>query len=422
MFKKFMVIASIFLFFNLFTISTYSDVNKQNTTKELKRKQTFVKRKKIIRKPIKRKVAKRKLADNNSGFGKPRFENVTIFRLQIRVKTMFLDGAKTDDPVSIRLNNKDKEYFLNKPGNDREKGATNTYEIVSPNINKIKDIQFISLKIHGKDGWNIQNVELLVNNKRIYVRKFPNGYWLDKGNKKRKDTFYVPVREMRKHENYRYTNSTKNFWKSPEMIPKWVIDRTVASVVGNLLHNVKKLTWSKKPWRETFRKKQRRYSPINSKRIAHYGLEYKLDLSYEVNNAPNVKINASFQLVFSCKKGIIRATIIVFDSKASGVTKYLKDDAVKKVLSKIKSVLNPRCEDFASDRNSERACYYEGIGSIGHLFNFNFDYENPTPATRNCTGKLGLDSGGNLRFGVKKIAPNKPARRRSKNKVKRRIN
>ncbi len=322
---------------------------------------------------------------------RPAFKDVSICRLQIQVKTNSFDGAQTDDPVSVRLNARDNPFYLNLSHNDRERNRRDTYDVMTPNINKIKDIQFIQMKIHGTDGWNVREINLIVNNVTIYTRKFSNGYWLDTDNSKRQDVLYIPVREMSKGPNYRYNNVTGNIWRGPTMVPKSFIDELVESAVGNALNDVKKVSWGKK---------QGKYY-ISSKRINDNTLRFDLDLSYDVTGAPNVEIDVDFDLVFTCDNGVVKTTVKNYKTSKYGLTQYL----VKNVLPKLKKALYAKCAGIP-EPTTKIACL-GGVWAVGYLLDFNFDYDNPISGSdiglnKDCTSALTLNANGDLVLGKKR--------------------
>lgn len=322
--------------------------------------------------------------------GRPDFKDVSICRLQIQVKTNSFDGAQTDDPVSVRLNTRDNPFYLNLSHNDRERNRTDTYDVLTPYVNKIKDIQFIQMKIHGSDGWNVREIKLIVNNVTIYTRKFSNGYWLDTDNSKRQDVLYIPVREMKKSPNYRYNNVTGNIWRGPTMVPKSFIDDLVESSVGNALRDVKKVSWGKK---------QGKYY-ISSKRINDNTLRFDLDLSYDVTGAPNVEIDVDFDLVFTCENGVVRTTVKNYKTSKHGLTQYL----IKNVLPKLKKALYAKCAGIP-EPVTKVACF-GGVWAVGYLLDFSFDYDNPISGediglNKDCTTALTLNANGDLVLGKK---------------------
>ena len=322
---------------------------------------------------------------------RPTFKNVAICRVQVQVKTNNFKGAESDAPVFVRLNSKDDPFYLNLSHNDRERNRTDTYDFLSPHVNKIKDIQFIQMEIKGRDGWNIKEINLIVNNIKIYSRKFTNGYWLDIDHKQRKKKLYIPRRTLEQYPNYRYNRFTKNIWRGPSSIPKGMIDDLVESAVGNTLYKTKKISWGKK---------QGRFF-IESKRINKNTLRYDLDLSYEINNAPNVEIDVDFDLVFTCNNGIIKTQVKNYKSKAYGTMKFLVEN-----MKRFDKYLYKGCAQIPNPKG-QLACY-GGVWLVGKLLDFNFlppqsQNQLGSPGniglSKDCSKALHLDSMGNLLLG-----------------------
>ncbi len=318
---------------------------------------------------------------------KPAFENVSICRIQLKVKTNGMENANTDNPVWVTFNEKDEPFYLNLSKNDRERNQTDIYDVLSPNINKIKDIRFINIGLEGNDGWNIREITLLVNGVSIYKKTYSSkGLWLDGNDSKRKPAVFIPRNVLRKYPNFKYNSVTNNIWKGPSMIQKAFITSLVESAVGNSLYNVKKVSWGKKQGK-TF---------INSKRINNNTLRFDLDLSYEINNAPDVEIDVDFDLVFTCKNGVIQTKVKNYKSKSYGTMSFLVD-----AMGKLKKHLYSGCTQI-SDPTYAVLCA-GGVWGVGKLLDFNFSYDGPgnVGVSKECTGALKLDQQGNLILGKK---------------------
>ncbi|MCR9117031.1 MAG: hypothetical protein NXI22_08830, partial [bacterium] len=91
------------------------------------------------------------------------FENDTVYRAQLRVKTANVKNAGTDDPVMARLGSVPGTW-LDVATDDRERGRTNLYDIGLFNVGNrgvaIRDIRSLTISKTGSDGWNIESLEL----------------------------------------------------------------------------------------------------------------------------------------------------------------------------------------------------------------------------------------------------------------------
>ncbi|WP_169334387.1 PLAT/LH2 domain-containing protein [Rubritalea marina] len=74
-------------------------------------------------------------------------------RLYVSIETGTKQNSSTDSRVYLSVNKEEKSYLLDIPGkNDREAGATDTYEAILLDI-KPEDIEWISIRIEGDDAW-----------------------------------------------------------------------------------------------------------------------------------------------------------------------------------------------------------------------------------------------------------------------------
>jgi hypothetical protein len=325
---------------------------------------------------------------NVSAESKPSFNNVAICRIQLKVKTNTIKNADTDSPIWIQLNSKDAPYYLNNSGNDREKNRTDTYDILSSNINKIGDIKMINLGNSGPDGWNFTSIELIVNNKSLFKKKFSkSGQWIDGKSKKHPKTYKVNTQTLRKSPNWKYNGYTNFIYMAPNTVSLEMIKSFVESTVGNTLQEVKEITWGKKYGKEY----------VTAKRINANTLRFDLDLTYEIDYMPNPSVDVDFDLVFTCQNGVIRTTIKNYKSKVSGASKYFA-----KGLKKFKGAILEGCGKIPVP-GSTYACEY-GLNKIDKWLDFNFDYDGPgnLGISKSCSGTMFLDMEGNLFLSRKK--------------------
>jgi hypothetical protein len=182
---------------------------------------------------------------------KPAFNDVAICRIQLKVKTNTIKNANSDASVWVQLNSKDAPFYLNLSKDDREKGQTDVYDVLSANVNKIGDIKMIKLGIKGGDGWNFRQLELIVNGVGLYKKSFSSaGQWIDSNDKKHPKYYKVGTSTLRASPNWRYNSRTNNIYRPPTIIPVTMIKSFVESAVGNSLFKVKEIKWGKKYGKE----------------------------------------------------------------------------------------------------------------------------------------------------------------------------
>lgn len=90
-------------------------------------------------------------------------DTTPIWRTQIEVQTCDSSNAGTDDSVYVELNGSGERFYLDLPGNDRERNETNIYDVVLPSVRDAGDITKITLHKEGTDAWCIRRVALYVN-------------------------------------------------------------------------------------------------------------------------------------------------------------------------------------------------------------------------------------------------------------------
>ena len=313
---------------------------------------------------------------------KPSFNKVLVNRIQLKVKTNTIKNAPTDSPVWVKLTSKDNRYYLNNPGNDREKGKTDIYDILSPSISTIGDIKMIELGMAGSDGWNFTEITLVVNGRTIYSKKFSKaGQWIDLGSKKHPGSYKVGTKTLRKSKNWRYNTYTKRIYRTPLTIPLSTMISFVESTVGNSLYNFKEISWGKKYGKDY----------VEARRINSNTLRFDLDLEYNLKGLPNLEIDVDFDLKFICRNGVIVTRVINYKSKAKGASKYIADQ-----IKGFNDFLLTTCS-VAPTSGARKNCR-RGLNTIGQLLAFNNDYNGKTNVNlpNACSNQMRLDFKGNL--------------------------
>ena len=227
---------------------------------------------------------------------RPAFENIPVWRLQLRVKTSGIKNANTDDEVYVKFTgDRTSKYFLDRAGDDREKNKVNTYDILDPNIGTIRDIKFMHIMIDGNDGWCVKSVELLVNDVKtpVFSKNYKSCHWLD-GDGKKGPSLYITGKELRKSSSWKYTNKNKSIWLPPFLIKRATIEAMVESYVGHMMNAEKEMRNL-----EFGKKFGRAY--VEAKKAGSNRLQFDLDLKYKINNAPDPEIDVDFDLVVNCQ-------------------------------------------------------------------------------------------------------------------------
>lgn len=90
-------------------------------------------------------------------------DNTPVWRMQLEVQTCDSSNAGTDDSVYVKLNNSEERFYLDLPGNDRERNETNKYDLSFSTVRDAGDITKITVGKDGSDAWCIRRVALYLN-------------------------------------------------------------------------------------------------------------------------------------------------------------------------------------------------------------------------------------------------------------------
>jgi len=230
---------------------------------------------------------------------RPAFENMPVWRLQLRVKTGGIKNANTDSEVYVKFTSQESSiYYLDNAGDDRERNKVNTYDILDPNIKTMRDIKFLQLEIKGTDGWCVQSIEILVNdvNLPVFTERFKKCQWLD-GDPRKRSYLYISGSKLRKNRGWRYTSKNRAIWLPPTVIKRAKLEQMVESYVGHMMNTVpemRKLEFGKKYGR----------AYVEAKKLNGNTLRFDLDLAYK--KGINLATDVDFDLVIGCNNNRLR--------------------------------------------------------------------------------------------------------------------
>ncbi|MEZ4884075.1 MAG: PLAT/LH2 domain-containing protein [Chitinophagales bacterium] len=240
-------------------------------------------------------------------------EEIPIYSLQIRTKTGTVKDAETDARIYARLNGKDGIYYYDNGGNDREKGKTDTYYNLSPNIKTIKDIQYLEIATEDTDGWCLQQIELIVNGEVMFDKSYGTCTWIDK-NDGHPDKIVIQGSELRNSSYWKNANKS-SLAKPVTMISRKTIEQMIEAAVGHNNTNTK-LEWGDLSGN---RYVEAKYKTDNTLSI-DLDLDYNIDIgSVDLNNP---EVDVDFDLVCNCENGQI--VMEVKDLKSEAPSAYGK--------------------------------------------------------------------------------------------------
>ena len=234
---------------------------------------------------------------------RPSFEQVAVWRLQLRVKTSGYENANSDSELHVQFRNSTSSiYYLDKGGDDREKNQTDTYDILDPNIRTIRDIRFMKLTIKENDGWCFSKIEILVNGAPIPVFKktYSDKKCIDK-NGSQGAILRIAGSELRNSPTWKHSNRNKAIWLPPSIIKRITLESMVESYVGHLMNADPKM---KENDLEYGYKNGNRY--VEATKKATNKLHFDLDL--ESHYGIDFEVDVDFDLVISCKNNKLTLT------------------------------------------------------------------------------------------------------------------
>lgn len=220
-----------------------------------------------------------------------------VYRAQLKIKTSNIRHANTDDKVKVRLNSPPGLYVpsgnitvLDYGQNDFELGDEFTYDLELTAVNDLSDITLINISKEGSDGWCIEAIELLVNNRRVFRQGFESSergcLWLDnEGGAALNHTIFKDA--LRSYSDWR------NYQEHLQLkIPRDEIESRIEGMVGNLISGDNRVSWGDKKGRAW----------VEATKKSAQGVHIDLDLegeSWWTN--PSIDIDFDLFLKFSLK-------------------------------------------------------------------------------------------------------------------------
>lgn len=230
---------------------------------------------------------------------RPSAENDVLFRVQLRVKTANYKDAGTNDPVKVRINGA-QGTWIDTAADDHERGRSYLYDLVLQNSGnqgiKLRNITQLEISKTGSNGWCIQSLELIVNNRVIFQKTFSGGHWLDNSTGKQRK-LVIPSRALRSHTKW------KRF-KSPipsPVIKQAELEQRIESIIGHYIHADKKIQWGKLSGRGV----EVTYKDAQT-------IHVDLDLKADVSKFPDAAIDVDFDIRITARKGAIDLKVLNF--------------------------------------------------------------------------------------------------------------
>lgn len=224
-------------------------------------------------------------------------EKIPIYRIELRIVTGKQANEDEDQEVYVKMNDIDKEYFLDYGPDDFELGSDRRYDIISASIRTLADIKHLTIGVKGDDMWGIEKVELYLNNSPtpVFYKTYRGSYRLNGEGDYPRTAFYSGD-EIRSNVYWKAIPDNAALTKPPVPIPFAMIKSMVESMVGNQMHHLtdKKLFWGNTSGYNTVWGDH-----VEANRLDGNTLHFDLDLEYEATGS-NPEVDVDFDIRFDC--------------------------------------------------------------------------------------------------------------------------
>ena len=176
--------------------------------------------------------------DGSTMLRQPAFEEMPVYRLQLKLTTGTTNDAGTDNPVYVQINNADEKFYLVRGVDNFVAGKTATYEVLIDSIKKVKDIDFIRFGIKGDDGVCLKKVELILNEHLVYGKEYAGnkGTCIDNGSSEHPATVRISGTELRASTKWNYSGARNTMWRPPTVITSVWLQAMIEAAIGNQIY------------------------------------------------------------------------------------------------------------------------------------------------------------------------------------------
>lgn len=292
--KKYLILAFLLAFYFITNCQTVTVADHRNNKDSIKSTTVFDHR--ITR-------------DMSPSLVRPAFEEMPVYRIQLRITTSANNG--TDDAVWVELNDDGHRFYLAKGIDNFHPGKTVTYDVVDAGIKKLKNIRFIKFGVKGNDSPCFSKVELLVNNSvtPIYATQLvtANGTCFDNENANVSPNFKITYNSLRNHPNWNYNANRKDIWRPCTKITKdWITSLIEASIGNQMIQDGSKLKWGSHGG--MLENNTLFGEAVEVKFKNDHTLSVDLDLERDITG-PNPEADIKFELDFRCNNGTINMEV-----------------------------------------------------------------------------------------------------------------
>jgi hypothetical protein len=243
--------------------------------------------------------------DMSPGLVKPVFEEMPVYRIQLRITTS--DNNGTDDAVWVELNEEGHRFYLAKGIDNFQPRKTVTYDVVDADIKKLKDIRFLKFGVKGEDGPCFKKIELIVNNSGTPIYATPivtnAGTCFDNNNNQVAGNLTVTYNNLRRHSYWNYNGPRANIWRPVKKINKeWIVSLIEACIGNQMVQEGSNLKWGS--YGGVLENNTLFGDAVEVKYKNSHTLSVDLDLERDITGS-NPEADIKFELDFRCNDGVI---------------------------------------------------------------------------------------------------------------------
>lgn len=242
------------------------------------------------------------------------FEDIPVYRLQVQFVTADVTDAGTDDNVFLTMNSTMTPYYLNLSGDDRERKSDEKYDLVTNEIQFLRDIKDITITKSGTDGWGVKSFTLIVNGFVVFQKDYSSPQWID-GDDQRSPILTFSSNALRSAGLWNSNNGRTQIFMPPRSYTKLDIKNIVESFIGGKNIPQRSRTF----WGDYDGYNTRFGDDVEVKFRNNQTVSVDLDLELRDDAPyPDTEIDDDFDIVVSCSSGKPTVTIQNYSTEHTG--------------------------------------------------------------------------------------------------------
>lgn len=279
-------------------------------------------------------------------------DRVPVWRTQIRVHTCNVEGGGTEGEVWVRLHAPEDRggnatsaagsgtggaavatasddatrFWIDRGGDDRRRGAMETYEIMMPGISTVRDISRIEFGTNSTDDWCIDRVALVVNSTgswsealHVYDQEL-EPTWLRNDRASTPSLIVATDEDLRASPSWNLDGARVTIPMMPEVIPGETLRSMLEASMGHLIATGQPLDPYK--W-------GRRRGPQHLSMRRHATLLNMVTAKADLNTSGSVRrmndVDITFKVVALCDGGALTLHIADITGGPSSLLRVFAD-------------------------------------------------------------------------------------------------